>query len=375
MKINKSRYLIVIPFLFFISTYKCWSQTDSPTSVNFNSTIDTNQRYVLYLIDGTRLKGKVKDQNKNSILFHDSNIGPRTIKRSKIASLELEFGKDKWIINLKDGSKLTGKIVDKTDTTTLIETESFGKIMVDNSRIEGTKQFEEAVVVSSGRIRFKNPGYYRYLLTPTAIPMRKNTGNYHNFYGLGNSVHYGIANNFSINVGIVAPLGVYVMPKLAFTVNRLVHLGVAGFYFNSFFPIDRKNLAAGVGMGMITVGNFDHNFTVSGGYGFTMFSGNTHTTELPTISISGQLRLAKKICFVTDNWLVPFKRDVFSLGYPNNSTHHELFFSYAMRLISKKGILTLGFVNTPALLDNGWYVGIPYIDFSINFGKGKEDDE
>jgi hypothetical protein len=373
MKKGLAYYLT--PLIFVLFCYIGYAQDAPPNIVNFNATIDTSRRYVIYLNDGTRLKGKVKEQNKNSILFHDANIGPHMIKRNKIASMELEFGDDRWIINLKDGSKLTGRIIDKNDSTTLIETDNFGKISIDNSRITNTKEFEEAVVLNTGKIRFKNPGYDRYLLTPSAIPVRPKTGYYHNFYGLGNSVNYGITNNFSLKGGILVPMGVFLMPKLAFTVNRLVHLGVAGVYANALFPINNENLGAGAALGMITIGNFDHNFTVSGGYGFAMYNGDTYSGDLPTISISGQVRLGKKFSFVTDNWLIPFKRDVFNTGYPNNSTHHELFFSYAGRIISKKSVLTIGFVNTPALLENGWYVGIPYIDFSIHFGKGKDEDE
>jgi len=341
--------------------------------VNPSATLDLEKSYVVFMNDGTKLKGKVISQTRNSFVFKDANLGELTIQRKKINSMDNQYGRDKWIFNLKDGSKLTGVIADKNDTVTIIETENFGKLNVQNDKIVSLKEFDDASITNVGKIWFRNPNATRYLIGPSAIPLKKGEGYYQNIYGAINSWNIGLTKNFSMGGGLVGPLGIYVTPKLAFKINDLVHLGVGILYANSFFPIGRQNFGFGMGYGMMTFGNHDHNLTVSGGVGFASFLGKTYSQNLPTISISGATRIARKFSIVSENWFVPFKNDVFAQG--DVGDHHELFFSYAARFMGETSTFDFGFVNTPALIDAGWFVGIPYLGFVIRFGKYKDEDE
>jgi hypothetical protein len=40
--------------------------------------------------------------------------------------------------------------------------------------------------------------------------------------------------------------------------------------------------------------------------------------------------------------------------------------------MGEKSTLDAGFLNTPGLINKGWYIGIPYIGFVIRFGNYKD---
>jgi hypothetical protein len=64
--------------------------------------------------------------------------------------------------------------------------------------------------------------------------------------------------------------------------------------------------------------------------------------------------------------------DPFARGI-SASSHYETFFSYAFRYMGQRSTLDAGFLNTPGLINKGWYIGIPYIGFVIRFGNYKDN--
>jgi hypothetical protein len=333
--------------------------------------IDTTKRYVVVLDDATRLIGKVKKETKTEIIFVDDNLGIYTLSRKRIKSLEPEYGNELWVFTLSDGSIVTGKIKDKNDSITRIETTNLGNVVIANKRIVKQVEYGEGSVSQEGKFWFKNPNCTRYLFAPSAIPLKKGEGYYHNFYGAGNAVNYGITDYFSIGGGVAGPTGAFITPKLGFKITNYLHAGAGLLLGNSFFPINDKNFGLGIGYGVITFGNFDHNVTVGGGYGFVNSKGETNWQDNPIFVVNGMARVGRKFALVSENWVVPVQNDAFDRGY--DYEHYETFFSYAMRFMGEKSTLDFGFVNTPALIENGWYIGIPYIDFVIRFGKYKDE--
>ncbi len=341
---------------------------------NNNQIMDTVSRYTLTMNDGTQLRGTILKQTKEDVIFIDNNIGEKTISRTKIKSLVSEFGNTLWVFTLTDGSIITGTIINKTESFTVVKTENLGIINLASSKIKSAKNFDDGTITSSGKIWFKNPNSTRYLFAPSAILLKKGEGYYQNIYGMGNAVHYGITENVTIGGGLTGPLGVYLDAKIGFKLSEKIYIGAGALLGNSFFSINGNNLGVGIGFGVLTFGSIENNVTVGAGYGFINRLGRIESQEKPLFVINGMTRLNKKIAFVTENWIVNLKDNPFGRAHlDNNSSRYDTFFSYAIRYMNEKSTLDAGFINTPALIEEGWFIGIPYIGFVIRFGNYKDN--
>lgn len=331
-------------------------------------------RYVLTLTDATKLKGTLKKEGNKEIIFIDDNIGEQTINRNIIATLEREYGNEDWIITLNDGSKISGKILSKSEDETIVQTKNFGNLKITNEKIKRIEPID-GTIAKTGKVWFKNPTYGLYYLTPTAIPQKKGEGYYHNYYGLGNEFSYAITDHATIGGGLTGPLGVYLTAKVSTSVNEYAHVGGGVFLGNSIFPIVRSsNFGLALGYCSFTVGNIDHNLTATVCYGFMNSQSNTDLMNQPLMQLSGTVRVSKKLAIVSENWIVPVNGDPFNRGFKEDS-HYEPFISYGCRILNKRGSFDIGFLNTPAFWENQFLVGMPYIGFVTRFGKPDDDDE
>jgi len=330
-------------------------------------------RYVLTLTDATKLKGTLKKEGNKEIIFVDDNIGEQTINRNIIATLEREYGNEDWIIALKDGSKISGKILSKTEDETIVQTKNLGNLKINNEKIRSIDAID-GTIAKTGKVWFKNPTNGIYYLGPTAIPQKKGDGYYHNYYGIGNEFSYSITNNVTIGGGLTGPMGVYLTAKLSTSVNEYAHVAGGVFIGNSIFPVVRNsNFGLGLGYCSFTVGNYDHNLTATVCYGFINSRNSTDPMNQPLMQLSGTVRVSRKLSIVSENWLVPVNGDPFNRGFSQDS-HYEPFISYGCRILNKRGSFDIGFLNTPAFWENQFLVGIPYIGFVTRFGKPDADE-
>ncbi len=337
--------------------------------------IDTAAHYIINLIDGTRLKGKLISQNEKEVVLLDNNIGEKKIQRTKIQTLELENGNQVMVITLNDGSIISGKILNQNERYTIVETKDLGVINLPASKIKKISEFEDATVSKQGSIWFKNPNSTRYLFAPSAYQLKKGEGYYQNILGLGNAVQYGITDYATIGGGLVGPFGVYLDTKLGFKVVNNLHVAGGVMVGNSFFPINDHNFGLGLGFGLVTVGNYDHNITFGAGYGFTGVDGKANWMAQPVYTLNGMVRVGKKFALVTENWMVSVKGNPMGREehFSGVSSHYEGFYSYAGRFMTQRTTFDFGFANTPALIERGNYIGFPFIGFAVRFGKYKDE--
>ena len=333
---------------------------------------NTSPDYILVMVDGTQLRSKLIKETKTDVVLLDNNIGERTISRKKIKSLKSEFGTTTKVFTLVDGSILTGKIVNQNESTTVIETQDLGMVTLSSSKIKGVREMDEGVVTQEGAIWFKNPNNTRYLFAPSAFCLKKGEGYYQNIYGAGNAVNFGLTDHISIGGGLVGPMGAYINTKIGVSIHKNIHIAGGILLGNSFFPINGNILGVGVGFGVVTVGNVDNNITVGAGYGLDNTGGTTNWQEKPLFVANGMARVGKKFALVTENWMINTKGDPFDRGI-TKASHYETYFSYAFRYMGQRSTLDAGFLNTPALIERGWIIGIPYIGFVIRFGKYKDE--
>jgi hypothetical protein len=346
-------------------------QENVSSGENKASAADLTPNYIVILLDGTQLKGKILKETKTDVVLLDNNIGERTISRKKIKILKPEFGTTTHVFTLVDGSVLTGKIVSQNSSVTVIETKDLGTVNLPASKIKSVREMEDGIVTQEGTIWFKNPNSTRYLFAPSAFCLKKGEGYYQNIYGAGNAVNYGLTDHISIGGGLVGPMGAYINTKIGTSINKNIHVAGGVLLGNSFFPINGNILAVGVGFGVVTVGNVDHNITVGTGYGLDNTGGKTTWQDKPLFVANGMARVGKKFALVTENWMVNTKGDPFNRGI--KKPHYETYFSYAFRYMGQRSTLDAGFLNTPGLVEKGWIIGIPYIGFVIRFGKYKDE--
>ena len=346
------------------------SSTPAVSKVTATSKETIKPRYVLTLKDATKLKGTLKKDGTREIIFVDDNLGEQTINRNIVANLEREYGNEEWIVTLKDGMKISGKIIAKSENETVIQTKNLGIVKVNTEKIKTINPID-GTIDKTGRVYFKNPTCGLYFLAPTAIPLKKGEGYYHNFYGLGNEFCFAINNNASIGGGLIGPLGVFLTVKVSKSVNDFAHVGGGVYVGNSIFPIVRQsNFGIALGYCSFTVGDIDKNLTATVAHGFINNESSTDFMSLPLIQLSGTFRVSKKLSIVSENWFVA-KQD------PNikGSSDYEPFISYGCRILSRRGSFDIGFLNTPTFWENDLLIGIPYIGFVKRFGKTDDDED
>jgi hypothetical protein len=357
----------------FIENFNSTISSTSFTNTELLDDIDYSEHYILVLTDGTRLKGKILNETKDSILFLDTNIGSKNISRKVIAKTQLEFGDDLKVVTLIDGGVITGKIINRTDNYLVFETKALGKVVYPMSKISHIRDLNQASISKEGKIWFKNPNNTRYLFAPSAFQLKKGEGYYQNIYGLGNAVNYGITNYATVGGGLAGPFGVYLNTKLGIQVIKNVNVAAGVLAGNSFFELNGHNLGLLLGFGLITFGNYDHNITIGAGYGIIDNERGTNSFEKPIYNFNAMTRIGKKFALVTENWMVNANHDVFNSGNESaQGSHYELYYSYAFRYMGQQSTLDAGFVNNPNIVSKGWYIGIPYIGFAIRFGNYKD---
>lgn len=258
----------------------------------------------------------------------------------------------------------------------LLESKALGTISIRTNIINKITP-ANSYLSNKGAGWFANPNATRYLFAPSAIPLRKKEGYYQNAYLLANSVNVGLTNTITIGGGVVIPVLFYVTPKISFKARKNLYLGAGVLFTQSF--ISEIELSAGIGYGLITIGNQEHNFTIGAGYGFSKYDKKYKSTPMPIVTLNGMTRIGKKLSLITENWLIPRggyneERDtIYPGGMPGVETIYvnKNFYSAAASLGIRimPGIKTsidfsvVGLQTNP----NSTNLFIPYLDFVYKF--------
>lgn len=262
------------------------------------------------------------------------------------------------LIKMKGDAGLTyvGTIIERTEKEIVILTEGKTKIHIQLENI-----LDIRVIPSShfhdGEYWFPNPNETRYLYAPSAFNLKKGEGYYQNTYLFINSFNYGITDNFSFGMGFeflstFGSLGsgsfnpiYFLTPKYSMEVSENLRVGI-GVLYGSI--LDEMG-GFGVGYGLATYGNPEHNATLGLGFGF--FDGDFSTD--PVITISGMTRISRRMSLVTENWFFP--ADVY-----------RGILTYGIRFFGESMSVDLALINN-AELATVFPIGIPYVDFVVKF--------
>jgi hypothetical protein len=294
-------------------------------------------------------------------------------------------------IELNDGSVFIGKILSETTEKVIIKTSSIPRIELDKKSIK-TIEDVDSRSLKSGKYWFPNSNATRYLVGPSAIPLKKKEGYYQNTYILLNSFNVGLNNNISIGGGLEIlslfsqisgspTVNFYLTPKAGFKISESLYLGCGALHINTrqrgpyyYLSSTREyyRQSFNIFYGSITLGNIENNFTLSSGftmrnyvkfeeeyspYGYVTSYTSERVTEFesrPIITFSGMIRAGKRISLVSENWVVPTSNDYIGM------------FSYAARILGEKTSFDIGFINGSDISEF-FLLGIPYLDVVVKF--------
>lgn len=253
-----------------------------------------------------------------------------------------------------DGNTFTGSLISEDDESILLSTEAHGEISIQKSNIRSMDQLDPNRM-RDGEYWFDSPQPTRYFFAPNAIGLKKGRGYYQNTWIFFNNANYGITDHFSLGGGTIpffllgaSSSPVWLQPKLSLPLtDSNIHFS-AGALIGGIVGSD-----SGVGSllyGTSTIGDTDRNLTLGLGYGFA----DGELTSTPMVNLSGAIRTSESIYLITENYLFP-GTDFAGIG------------SFGGRWVTEK--FALDFALVRPLEGAGSLIGIPWLGFSIPFGK------
>lgn len=358
----------ILILIFCIFTLEVYSQTASKdTTITLITSI---------LNDGTKIWGTLRNESETEFVVFDFNLGEVRIAKKSVNSEERQKVETAVIVETTNNASYFGSIIGATAKTLVMKSTLIGTFEIQSNTISKIT-LSGAYINRKGRNWFSNPNATRYFFAPSAIPLKKKEGYFQNAYLLANSVSVGVTNSITIGGGVVIPLLFYVTPKISYEVYKNLYLG-AGILFTQSFITD-FNLSAGIGYGLITVGNREHNLTLGSGYGYAKFDSSYKATPMPIVTINGMTRIGKKLSLVTENWLIPrasynqehMTYDPYGMPYVETVSVKKEFYTLAgsAGLRFMPGIKTsvdfsvVGIRTNP----NEKYLFLPYLDFVYKF--------
>ena len=258
--------------------------------------------HIVTLKDGTVLKGKLVKQERRTIQFEDEMIGKVNFRARDVASMEKVEPQDCYLITMMNGTVLQGKIISRNEKEIIVETSTVGKINVDVSKIKTIKAITPDKY-SDGKYWFNTHVDVHYFISPSSIPLRPGEVFYQNTMGVYNSFNVGITNNLSCTGGIIIPTIAFIAPHLSYKISKGIY-AAAG----AMFSVRAGKFVSNIGYGTLSFGNRNSHLTVGGGYGYLTFETGRYYHRIKkeayvtTFTVSGMKRIAPRYALVTENW-------------------------------------------------------------------------
>ncbi|MBN1213147.1 MAG: hypothetical protein JXA92_11255 [candidate division Zixibacteria bacterium] len=264
------------------------------------------------------------------------------------------------IIKLKDGTTLTGKVTQISETDIKFRT-SMGELTVTIADIKEISEVKSSSF-KGGEYWFPNPNQTRLYIAPTARMLEAGSGYFADADLFFPSFAYGLTDFLTIGGGVTLFPGVdfdkqilYISPKIGVSAGEKYNLAVSGTwisipdYTDELFSDDdeEENLDLGMVFGVGTYGSENNTITLGLGWGFVEGGGSSEAV----IIIGGEFRISRRMSFVTENWKMP------DLDQPLGS--------YGVRFLGEKLSVDLAFF-TP-LGEDAIFPGFPFVGFVYNF--------
>ena len=255
------------------------------------------------------------------------------------------------LITLKDKSEIIGEILSENSEEVVVKTTNLGTITIKWSNISSITDVKKENITKTGQYYEYNLQSTRYFFGPNGFGLKEGEGYYQNVWIFYNQISYGFTDYFTMGLGTVplflfagAPSPVWITPKFSIPIKKdAVNIG-AGALLGTV--IGEDDASFGIGYGNLTLGNRNHNLSVSVGYG--MLGGEWSDT--PAITVSAMTRVSRRTYLITENYFVS---DVQVLSFGGRSFAGKVGIDYGL-------VIPLG---------TGLFIGIPWVGISVPFGN------
>jgi hypothetical protein len=248
-------------------------------------------------------------------------------------------------IILRDGSTIFGRVLAVNADTVAFQTTGAGSMRIPVTSIKEVKLIASSDI-HDGDYWFPNPNSTRLFFAPTGQMLKKGEGYVSDYELFFPGVAVGISDYFSIGGGVslipaaLSDQAYYITPKLGISLNDKVHLATGALIAGA---------AGGTGGVYYGVGTFgDGNASVSLGAGYGFAGGNIESK--PVAMAGAELRLSKRIGFVTENYLLPV-------------SDNNVVYSFGLRFMGEKLTTDLALFN----VSGSHAIGLPFVDFVFRF--------
>jgi len=327
---------------------------------------DSSSLYYIRLKNKTEFLAEIISRNFKELIIHDKIKGEVNLTQSQIVTIELAGKNYLWLIETVD-NRFFGEVVYKNNQEIMLNTENMGQMAIPLISVKSTRIIKSEWI-HNGTYWGPNPNASRLLFSATAIPLKKGESFYELTDVLIHQYRYGVTDNFSVLGGSILPFSAFVSARYAQKVKPKLYMG-GGAIVNFSFYRNLKELDLAFVNGLATYGNESSNITV--GVGMTFFrsavigrasSGIAITNSgLPITLLGAQVRLAKRISLVTENYF--FSR-LTNTG--TNIRQRESVLSGAMRIQGERKSFEFGLLLNLTLNEN---IVIPHIGYTYYFGR------
>lgn len=255
---------------------------------------------------------------------------------------------------LLDGTRLVGRITAVTADSVRVVSVS-ATTMVARTAIREVRQYASDDL-HNGELWPENPHVSRLIFAPTAIALRKGEAYFADFWIFLVNMGYGVTDRFTVGAGMSIIPGVnfadnllFVIPKYAVLNQPKLKVALGGLFarvggFNS------GSESLGILYGVATVGTRESNLTLGSGWGYV----GDKISDKPVLTLGGQHRVSRRVALISENWFFPFQ---------NNASGVV---SYGLRLLGEKISVDFAFAN-PISDGNALFPGIPLLGFAVKF--------
>jgi hypothetical protein len=202
------------------------------------------------------------------------------------------------------------------------------------------------VDIHEGEYWFANPNATRLFFAPTGQMLKAGEGYLSDYEVFFPGVAVGVTDNLTLGGGVsLLPLGFdeqiyYFTPKVGVSLSDKLHLAAGALVVSS------QGETGGIYYGVGTVGDANASLTFGAGYGFA--GGDIESR--PVGLVGGEVRLSKRIGFVTENYLLPV-------------SHDNILYSFGLRFMGEKLTTDLALFN----VSGNSSIGLPFVDFVFRF--------
>jgi hypothetical protein len=208
-------------------------------------------------------------------------------------------------VETTDGNEFIGKIIERSNTHIVLETETMGVINLPLNTIRRIVPVQPGRYVN-GRLWLENPQASRYFVAPNGYGLRRGEGYYQNVWIFFNQFSVGITDHFSMGGGLIplfffggAPTPVWVTPKFSVPVVKdRLNIGAGAL---AGAVLGDGGTGFGIVYGIATVGSRDRNLGLGLGYGF----GGGSWSTAPLVNFSGMIRTGPRGYLMAESFFIP----------------------------------------------------------------------